>query len=287
MLAAQDQDARKVAVCIPAFNCAEFIEKTVASALAQSHPNVEVLISDDWSEDTTYELLCALEKSGSRLRVARPARHLGWIGNINFLLEKADGHYACFLGHDDLLDPHYVERLVAALESRDGVAIAFSDLHLRLQDGREFILSFPHLDGVHSRGERLQIILGPGQSACWVPYRGVFRLEDARALGGLRRNLAGEYAADCVWVFDMAATGRLLRVPEVLYFKHNRPSSLSGAMVQTRRKKLALALAMLRAILRARLPVMMKLRLGGYLVRTKIEHVAGRLMDRVRSVHRG
>jgi hypothetical protein len=58
-------------------------------------------------------------------------------------------------------------------------------------------------------------------------------------------------------------------------------------MVQTRTKKLALALALLRAIFRARLPALMKLRLAAYLLRVKASHVAERLMARCKSIFRG
>ena len=50
-------DNELVSIIIPAYNCAEYIEETVASALASTYPHIEIIITNDGSIDSTAEVI--------------------------------------------------------------------------------------------------------------------------------------------------------------------------------------------------------------------------------------
>ena len=88
-------------IAIPVFNRVGMITDCVASALAQSDADLEVLVVDNHSHDGTWELLQRI--ADPRLRLVRNERNLGLFGNFNRCLELARGDYLRFLCSDDRL----------------------------------------------------------------------------------------------------------------------------------------------------------------------------------------
>ena len=99
-----------VSVVIPVFNRRAFIEKTVASVLAQTYAHVEVIIVDDGSTDGSADLVESA--FGDRVHVVRLptnegrsiARNKGWA--------LAQGSLVAFLDSDDLWAPEKLARQV-------------------------------------------------------------------------------------------------------------------------------------------------------------------------------
>lgn len=215
-----------VAVCVPTWNAATFIEPTLEAIAAQTYTNFKVLISDDASSDQTAALCEKFAAKDSRFQVIRQSRRLGWVGNVNALLKAARGDYFVFAFHDDLIKPDYLRRLVEALEANPEAILAYSDLELTQVNHDRENLIYDALQGLDSRIERAKaVILQKGH--WWVPYRGMFRAIAVERVGGLKRNLAGEFSADWPWLLHLALLGPFVRVPEQLCCKFYKPGSLS------------------------------------------------------------
>lgn len=104
----------KVTIAIPTFNRADYLQQAIDSALAQSHANVEILISDNASTDGTAALLARV--TDPRVRVLRQAQNIGMMPNWNACLDAATGVYFIMLSDDDLLDPGAIEAMVAMFD---------------------------------------------------------------------------------------------------------------------------------------------------------------------------
>ncbi|CAN5296772.1 hypothetical protein BH09BAC2_BH09BAC2_04130 [soil metagenome] len=99
-----------VSICIPTYNGAEFLKEAVDSAIAQSYKNIEILISDDGSEDETIPIIKQYaEKYNSIRLVANPVK--GMVNNWNNCLREAKGEWIKFLFQDDILQPDCVEMM--------------------------------------------------------------------------------------------------------------------------------------------------------------------------------
>ena len=57
-----------VSIVVPAFNAADTIHETVVSALNQTYANIEIIIVDDGSSDSTRAVAAALMRCDSRVR---------------------------------------------------------------------------------------------------------------------------------------------------------------------------------------------------------------------------
>lgn len=114
----------KVSVCIPTFNRAHFLPDAIASVLAQTYRDFELIISDNASSDRTQELLASY--SDPRIRVHRNAANIGLVGNFRRCFELARGEYAVILGSDDYWDPVLLARLLPLLDEHPRVLLAQS-----------------------------------------------------------------------------------------------------------------------------------------------------------------
>lgn len=103
-----------ISVCIPARNEERNIRTCVESMLAQDYPNLEVIVLDDRSADSTPEILVSIR----RFAVTRPANNLkiisgsdlpeGWAGKPHALHQAsafARGEWLCFVDADTILTP--------------------------------------------------------------------------------------------------------------------------------------------------------------------------------------
>ncbi|MEU6845891.1 glycosyltransferase [Streptomyces sp. NPDC046716] len=114
-----------VTVTVIVFNDAERLPRAVASLQAQTHHNIEIVISDDHSTDRTPEVARELAAQDDRITYLRlPENSGGCSAPRNRALDIARAPYLMFLDSDDELPPRAVESLLAA--HRENPAIDFA-----------------------------------------------------------------------------------------------------------------------------------------------------------------
>jgi glycosyltransferase involved in cell wall biosynthesis len=112
-----------VSICIPTYNRAVTLAAAVASAQAQTHRDLEILVVDDQSSDGTEAMVREAARADSRVRLVRQKQNVGLARNFSACIAEARGEFIKFLCDDDLLEPDCVAKLMEAL-SRPGVALA-------------------------------------------------------------------------------------------------------------------------------------------------------------------
>lgn len=116
----------RVSVVIPAFNCAPYIGQAVESVLAQTHPDVEVVVVDDGSTDETRTVLAHF---GSRIQVIdQPNQGVSAARNAG--MHAAAGDYLAFLDADDWWYPEKLSIQLATLERYPASGVVFSDFSI-------------------------------------------------------------------------------------------------------------------------------------------------------------
>ena len=91
----------RVTIAIPCFNAERWIAACVESALAQTWPDIEVIVVDDGSTDDSLGML---EEFAARIRLIR-TDHRGGNYARNQALHHATGEWLQFLDADDYLEP--------------------------------------------------------------------------------------------------------------------------------------------------------------------------------------
>lgn len=260
---------------MPAWNAGAFIEATLAALSAQTYANLEVLVSVDLSTDDTEGLCRTHARRDPRLRVIAQRSRQGFVGNTAALLREADGDYGFWAWHDDLVLPDYVSRLVPAMQRSSRVAVAFTDLELHTLDGRIEARTYTALDGLADPVGRARRVLRMPEN-WWLPNRGLFRVSDARQIGGFKRHARGDYKCDWPWAVHMALLGEHVRVPGIGCRKFLRDTSLSVLWQRDWRTHAAVTLACAREIARADLRLIDRARLLGALPGVVVDFAARR-----------
>jgi len=105
-----------VSVGIPTYNGGHRIFKPLESIWKQNYPNIEILISDNCSTDTTQNVIEELQKNHPEIKYFRQAVNIGQMPNYSFLLKNASGKYFIWVADDDALEPEVIPQYVAFME---------------------------------------------------------------------------------------------------------------------------------------------------------------------------
>ena len=126
----------RVTVLVPTYNRAASLRRAIDSVLAQTHRDLELLISDNASEDDTAILCEAYERADPRVKYVRQPVNITPVPNFNWLLSHADTEFVLMLADDDWLAPDYVERCLAVMDRDPSLAIVTGINHYAADDSR-------------------------------------------------------------------------------------------------------------------------------------------------------
>jgi glycosyltransferase involved in cell wall biosynthesis len=111
-----------VSVIMPAYNVASYIGEAIASVLAQTHRDVELMVVDDGSTDSTAMIAAHFAARDSRVNLLRQPN--GGISNArNHALRCSRGEFLAILDSDDVWEPEFLEAQLAVLRARPDVDI--------------------------------------------------------------------------------------------------------------------------------------------------------------------
>ena len=199
-----------VSVVIPCYNYGRYLRECVESVLAQTYPELEIVIVDDESTDgsvaVAQELIAQYQHRPLRL-IGR--KHTGMAAaSRNAGIAAAQGEYILPLDADDRIAPLMIERCLALLEADPQFGFVYTD---RRDFGDEERL-------VPARDYDIETL----KQANYIPCCSLFRRRVWEDVGGYRLNVNG--AED--WDFWLAAyvkgwRGRRLREPLFEYRRHD------------------------------------------------------------------
>ncbi|AKN68746.1 glycosyl transferase [Streptomyces sp. PBH53] len=99
-----------VSVVMPVHNSAATLGPSVRSVLAQTHTDLELLITDDASSDDSMDLLKELARQDERVMPEAAAQQVGAARARNQAIARARGDYIAFLDSDDMWLPTKLEK---------------------------------------------------------------------------------------------------------------------------------------------------------------------------------
>ncbi|HEV2348452.1 MAG TPA: glycosyltransferase [Terriglobia bacterium] len=159
----------KVSVCIPTYNASEYLRECIESVLSQTFKNIEIIVSDNASTDSTCEIVRSY--SDPRIQLYRLDRNEGMAFNFNHAGSLAHGEYVKFLCADDLLEPACVEKQAELLDRHPEIIIASAGVHF-----------------IDPAGRRLR-------THCWVSRETVLNQADVIARNLVYGNVIGNPSA--------------------------------------------------------------------------------------------
>ncbi|GAA5786465.1 glycosyltransferase [Chitiniphilus shinanonensis] len=217
-----------VSVCISSYNHAAYIGECLESVLAQSYPNVEIVVVDDASPDETATIIrYYAERHPDRLRLIALEENLGPTRAPNLAFQAARGEFIALLGSDDRMLPDRLAKQVEYLLHHPDTVAVFTEVSPIDEHGEPA----PHLAQIDALFNqpiyhlRRQLLAGNMLNA----PSAMIRAADLHALGGYSPLL--RYVQDYdLWV-RLLLRGELARLPERLtdYRVHGRNLSVFGS----------------------------------------------------------
>ncbi|SFN30371.1 Glycosyl transferase family 2 [Formivibrio citricus] len=111
-----------VSVVIPTRNRCERLSQAIASAKAQTWPNIEIIVIDEASDDATPAYLASLAAEDPRVHLIRNDHPRGGGGARNQGIDAASGVYIAFLDDDDIWLPEKLAAQMTLLQAQPGAS---------------------------------------------------------------------------------------------------------------------------------------------------------------------
>lgn len=115
-----------VSIVLPTYNRAYLLRQAVESVLAQTYPNIELLIVDDCSPDDTSDVVATIEDP--RVRYSRNEQNLKLPGALNRGFDLAQGEFLTWTSDDNCFKPTAIERMVEHLGD-SGCGLVYADYY--------------------------------------------------------------------------------------------------------------------------------------------------------------
>lgn len=153
-----------VSIVIPVYNGSVYMREAIDSALAQTYPNIEVIVVNDGSNDDGESEKIALSY-GNRIRYF--AKENGGVSSaLNMGIANMRGEYFSWLSHDDVYYPHKIEKNIESIKDTPE-RIVYSDYDVIDGDGvilntANFRKFFRYLDFEYG----LSPVLNGGANGC-------------------------------------------------------------------------------------------------------------------------
>ena len=210
-----------VSVIVPVYNNTLYLRDCIDSVLAQTYPDIELIIVDDGSEDECASLC----DSFAGVAAVYHKQNGGVSSARNFALEKARGEYICFVDSDDVVSPLYVETLVRMCERNDVPFAAcayqtFTDT-VPTPSGVD-----GHKENLISGGERWRNIFQDKHSITGLSCNKLFKKE---LLSGIRFDPRLVQNEDLVFVLQVLRNCRVVAYTDDVLFYYRQHSGSAVA----------------------------------------------------------
>lgn len=191
----------KVSILIPVYNQENFIACCIESALAQTFPDIEVVVVDNASTDRTWDICQQFAAKDKRVRIFRNDSNIGPVRNWLACVAKARGEYVKILWSDDLIHPEFMSKTMPYLDYQD-VGFVYSSADVFSVD-KENVCAHSFLQfetGSHDKKKYIESAL-LNQDVPYSPGCAIFRTADVR--NNLLLNVPNRVRSD----FSMHAIG--------------------------------------------------------------------------------
>lgn len=209
-----------VSIVLPTYNGERYLAQSIESCLAQTYSNIELLIVDDCSSDSTPRIIAAYAARDSRIRAIRNGVNRRLPASLNIGFADARGEYLTWTSDDNLYRTTAIAEMVSFLA--DGTAdLVYADYSFVDEEGDELRRN--------EVGDPESLVSANCIGACFL-YRRVVH----ERLGGYAEDLF--LAEDYDFWLRSAAQFVLQPLHKDLYCHRVHPSSLSEQRASDVRK---------------------------------------------------
>jgi hypothetical protein len=124
-----------VTVGLPVYNGEATVATAIRSVLDQQYERLELIISDNASQDGTEEICREFAGSDARVSYHRQPENIGLLNNFCYVITRANGEYFKWLGDDDWIHPSFISRCATALAAEPTLVLVTTQQSYLDDDG--------------------------------------------------------------------------------------------------------------------------------------------------------
>jgi glycosyltransferase involved in cell wall biosynthesis len=223
-------DVPRFSITIPAYNAEATLAETVASVRVQTLADLELVIVDDGSTDSTLSIAERLASEDSRIRVVSQENR-GPGGAYNTAAREAKSDLLVMLSADDLLLPEHLASMSAFVSANPDAAVFTCGGWYEYEGGRREEAA-PERLWADPCGCTLEDLL----RACFYGVGAVYRRELWDAVGGFREDF---YSEDYLfWLLALAHGFRHRHLDEALSVHRRNNAQMSADALRMRQNDL-------------------------------------------------
>ncbi|MEL7085872.1 MAG: glycosyltransferase family 2 protein, partial [Cyanobacteria bacterium J06597_1] len=224
-----------VSVIVPAYNVEQYLKYAIDSALNQTLANIEVIVVDDASNDSTLQVAQACAATDDRVKVIASPENRGAAVARNQALDTATGDWVAILDADDWFSPKRLEALLTKADEYSADMVADDLSYVRNLESEPWT-SFAQLNGnlyTSNPTEIDPLFYVREDSRLWstngvspgflkpIIRRSLLNNNNIRYKEYIRLGQDFFFFLDC-----LLAEARYIFYPEAYYFYRARPDSL-------------------------------------------------------------
>lgn len=119
---------KKISVIVAVYNTEKYLDRCIESLLNQTYKNMELVIVEDCSTDSSRKLLKKY-KGNKNIKVFYNRENRGLSYSRNYGLKKSTGDFIGYIDSDDYVEPDYYEKLMSSIKDNKS-DIAICDIKL-------------------------------------------------------------------------------------------------------------------------------------------------------------
>ena len=218
----------RLSVIVPCYNVEAYAGNALVSLARNRHPEIEFVLVDDASTDTTATVLAAHAERLGRARILTHPRNRGLAAARNTGLDAATGRYVTFLDGDDWVEPGYYPKLLATVEQL-GCEMVRTD-HVKVDGRKRSVYRISHGPRGVVMSPREAILPADRPTSVDAPWAwaGIYsrRLADE---GLLRFSERLRTAEDRPWIWRLHRRARSFAVVGMIgiFYRQGVPTSLT------------------------------------------------------------
>lgn len=120
-----NQEHKILSICIPTYNRAKELSECLESIFSQeySRENIEVLISDNSSSDSTFDTVTSFLEKGNTISYYKNESNIGPENNFRLSMLRANGKYVWLIGDDDKLSENSISEVIKLIQTNCALLI--------------------------------------------------------------------------------------------------------------------------------------------------------------------
>ena len=229
-----------VSVIIPVYNTEKYIEKCLNSVINQTYTNLEIIVINDASTDSTLDIVNKFAHRDARIKIINHTVNKGNGIGRNTGIKTATGEYISFVDSDDYIEKDTIEKMLKAIlqSNVDLAALGYMEHHenkpiRKKKSVDDPCIKLPKITGEESKEEIFKLFLLQFNGICFQPWTH-FMKRELLINNNIFFDESGMYYEDMIFSTKLVYfSSGIVPVKEALYHYLLRKNSIT----QTKARK--------------------------------------------------